>query len=296
MIRRRYAFIVADHATGAIRRFTVSVGFALIVMTAAVGLPLGWVLHAGWETHTEILRLELNNARLEIENAGYRAAASGLLGDITSLEAVIDDLAARTPFDVMRVRASVERLPARLAASLRPNASATVASQTFGNLRQLLDSLSRELQVVRRGVALREALAEATPTLWPVHGWVSAGYGYRRDPFTGRRNHHPAIDISTQPGEPVVATAAGLVAEARRNGAYGNLVEISHGFGLLTRYGHLSTFAVRPGDTVQRGDVIGYAGATGRATGNHVHYEIWMNGRTINPLRLITPVDALAAN
>ena len=296
MIRRRYAFIVADRATGAIHRFTVSVGFALIVMTAVVGVPLGWMLHAGWETHTEILRLQLNNARLQIENSGYRATASALIGDITSLEAVIDDLAARTPFDVMRVRASVERLPARLAASLRPNASVPVAGRTFDNLRHLLDSLSRELQVVRRGVALREALAEATPTLWPVDGWVSAGYGYRRDPFTGSRNHHPAIDISTRPGEPVFATATGLVAEAKRNGAYGNLVEISHGFGLLTRYGHLSTFAVRPGDTVQRGDVIGYAGATGRATGNHVHYEIWINGRTINPLRLIAPADALAAN
>ena len=296
MIRRRYAFIVADRATGTIRRFTVSVGLAVIVMTLAVGAPLGWVFRAGWDAHAEILRLRLNNARLEIENSGYRATASGLIGDIASLQAVIDDLAARTPLDVVRVRASVERLPASLAASLLPDASIPVAGQTFGNLRHLLESLNRELQIVRRGVALREALADATPTLWPVEGWVSAGYGYRRDPFTGARDHHPAIDISTRPGEPVYATAAGLVAEAKRNGAYGNLVEISHGFGLLTRYGHLSTFAVRPGDTVQRGDLIGYAGATGRATGNHVHYEIWVNGRTINPLRLIRPTDVLAAN
>ena len=149
---------------------------------------------------------------------------------------------------------------------------------------------------MRRGVAFREALAEATPTLWPVDGWVSASYGYRRDPFTGVRDHHPAIDISTRPGEPVYATAAGLVASAKRNGAYGNLVEIRHGFGLTTRYGHLSTFAVRSGDTVERGHLIGHAGATGRATGNHVHYEVWVNERTVNPLRLISPADALAAN
>ncbi len=296
MIRRRYAFIVADRATGTIHRFTVSVGLALIVMTVVVGAPLGWMLRAGWDAHTEMLHLRLSNARLEIENSGYRATATGLLGKIASLRAVLGDLAGRTPLDVVRVRAAVERLPARLASSLAPNASVPVANQTFGNLRYLLDSLGRELQVVRRGVAVREALAEATPTLWPVDGWVSAGYGYRRDPFTGVRDHHPAIDISTRPGEPVYATATGLVAEAKRNGAYGNLVEISHGFGLLTRYGHLSTFAVRPGDTVQRGDLIGYAGATGRATGNHVHYEVWVNGRTVNPLRLITPADTLAAN
>ncbi len=296
MIRRRYAFIVADRATGATRRFTMSVGLALLLMTVAVGAPLGWVYHAGWDAHAELVRLRLSNARLQIENAGYRGTATNLVANIASLQTVIDDLAARTPLDVMRVRASVERLPAAVAASLRPNASVPVAGQTFGNLRHLLDSLNRELQVVRRGVALREALVEATPSLWPVDGWVSAGYGYRRDPFTGGRDHHPAIDISTRPGEPVYATATGLVVEAKRNGAYGNLVEINHGFGLVTRYGHLSTFAVEPGETVERGALIGRAGATGRATGNHVHYEIWVNGRTINPLRLISPTDTLAAN
>jgi murein DD-endopeptidase MepM/ murein hydrolase activator NlpD len=296
MIRRRYAFIVADRATGTTRRFTLSVGLALIVMTVAVGVPLGWVYHAGWDAHAEIVRLRLSNARLEIENAGYRATAADLVANIGSLQAVIDDLAARTPFDMMRVRASVERLPAAIAASLRPDTAVPIASQTFDNLAHLLDSLNRELHVVRHGVALREAFVEATPSLWPVDGWVSAGYGYRSDPFTGRRDHHPAIDISTRPGEPVYATATGLVVEARRNGAYGNLVEISHGFGLLTRYGHLSTFAVRAGDTVERGMLIGYAGATGRATGNHVHYEVWVNGRTVNPLRLISPTDTLAAN
>lgn len=296
MIRRRYAFIVADRATGAVRRFSVSAALVAIVTTAAVGIPLGWVLHTGWGAHVEILRLRLDNARLEIENSDYRATTRELVGNIASIQAIIDNLASRTPLDALRVRATTERLPATLAAALRPNVAGPVPGQTFGNLRRLLDSLNDKLEAVRHGVAFREALAEATPTLWPVDGWVSASYGYRRDPFTGVRDHHPAIDISTRPGEPVYATATGLVSSARRNGAYGNLVEISHGFGLNTRYGHLSTFAVRSGDTVERGDLIGHAGATGRATGNHVHYEVWVNGRTINPLRLISPTDALAAN
>ena len=296
MSRRRYDLIVTNRATGALHRFTVSLGFAAIVLTAAIGAPLGWLAHTGWDIHAELMRLRLNNARLEIENAGYRATAQDLVGNIASLRVVLDDLAARTPLDVSRVQMSVERLPAALAASLQPDASVPVAGQTFSSLRHLLDSLDRELQVVRRGVALREALAEATPTLWPVSGWVSAGYGYRRHPFTGEREHHPAIDISTRPGEPIYATATGLVAKAHRSGNYGNLVEIRHGFGLATRFGHLSAFAVQEGDTVQRGDLIGYAGATGRATGNHVHYEVWVHGRTINPLRLINPADTLAAN
>lgn len=297
MIRRRYAFIVADRATGAVRRFTISVGLAVIVTTVAVGIPLGWLLRTGWDAHAEILDLRSDNARLVVENSGYRATEENLLDNVASLQAIVDDLAARTPLDVTRLRTAVGRLPAALAASLRPDASVPVASQTFRTLRHLLDSLGRELQTVRHGVERREAFVEAIPTRWPVVGWVSAGYGYRRDPFTGMRDHHPAIDISTRAGEPVYATAAGRVAAAKRNGAYGNLVEIEHEeSGIVTRYGHLSTFAVRRGETVQRGDLIGHAGATGRATGNHVHYEVWVNGRTVNPLRLISPADTLTAN
>ena len=107
---------------------------------------------------------------------------------------------------------------------------------------------------------------------------------------------HPAVDISTQKGRPVYATATGRVFSAGRNGHYGNLVEIDHGFDLTTRYGHLSDFAVVVGDTVQRGEVIGYVGATGRATGYHVHYEVWSAGRSIDPRRLLAQSRTTSAN
>ena len=90
--------------------------------------------------------------------------------------------------------------------------------------------------------------------------------------------------------------APGRVASASRNGAYGNLVEIDHGFGLTTRYGHLSDFSVTPGDTVLRGEIIGSVGATGRATGAHVHYEVWAGDRTINPMRLLAESRPETAN
>ena len=137
--------------------------------------------------------------------------------------------------------------------------------------------------VVKRGVAYREALASATPVIWPADGWSSGTYGYRTDPFTGERDFHPAVDISSQKGRPVYATATGRIFAAGRNGAYGNLVEIDHGFGLITRYGHLSEFAVAEGDTVQRGDVIGYVGNSGRSTGYHLHYEVHVDGKAVDP-------------
>ena len=140
----------------------------------------------------------------------------------------------------------------------------------------------------RRDVERREALAASTPSIWPAHGWLTGTFGGRSDPFTGEPAYHQGLDISTDKGQPVFATADGVVESTAYNGDYGNLIVIKHGFDLTTRYGHLSAFAVKPGQTVKRGAVIGYVGATGRATGAHVHYEILANGKLINPLQLLT--------
>ena len=159
---------------------------------------------------------------------------------------------------------------------------------TFGVLRDLLQGLESRLRYVRRDVERREALAAATPSIWPAHGWLTGTFGGRSDPFTGEPGFHQGIDISTEKGQPVYATADGAVDFAAYTGDYGNLIVLKHGFGLSTRYGHLSAFAVKPGQTVKRGDVIGYVGSTGRSTGAHLHYEILANGKLINPLQLLT--------
>ena len=122
------------------------------------------------------------------------------------------------------------------------------------------------LNYVRRTVERREALAAATPSIWPVHGWLSGIFGGRSDPFTGDPGFHRGIDISTDEGDPVYATADGVVESAERAGEYGNLIVLTHAFGLATRYGHLSRFNVARGQRVSRGDVIGYVGSTGRST------------------------------
>ena len=118
-------------------------------------------------------------------------------------------------------------------------------------------------------------------------GWLSSGFGNRRDPFTGGEGFHPGLDISADAGEAVIAPGDGVVESASVNGNYGNLVVIDHGFGITTRYGHLSRFAVTAGQQIHRGDVIGYVGSTGRSTSPHLHYEIWINGQLTNPLRLL---------
>src|SRR4029079_7373927 len=148
--------------------------------------------------------------------------------------------------------------------------------------------LESRLTNVRKDVERREKLANATPSLWPAHGWLTGYFGGRSDPFTGEAGFHQGIDISTEKGEPVFATSDGRVESAAYSGDYGTLVVLRHDFGLTTRYGHLSRYAVDAGQTVKRGQVIGYVGATGRATGAHLHYEILANGALLNPLQLLT--------
>jgi murein DD-endopeptidase MepM/ murein hydrolase activator NlpD len=158
---------------------------------------------------------------------------------------------------------------------------------TFGALRDLLYDLEGRLQLVQTDVERRQALAAATPSIWPTHGWLTDSFGRRRDPFTGEAEYHTGLDISADKGEPVYATANGTVESAERSGSYGNLVVISHGFGITTRYAHLDSFRVTAGQAVRRGEVVGFAGSTGRATGDHLHYEVLVYGRQLNPLNFL---------
>jgi murein DD-endopeptidase MepM/ murein hydrolase activator NlpD len=152
----------------------------------------------------------------------------------------------------------------------------------------MLKALENRLSYVRRDVERTEALSKATPSIWPAHGWLSGTFGGRADPFTGERGFHGGLDISLDKGSPVYATADATVESAEYTGNYGNLIVLTHGFGLSTRYGHLSKFNVKPGQQVRRGDVIGLVGSTGRSTGSHLHYEILVNRQLLNPLRLLT--------
>ncbi len=123
------------------------------------------------------------------------------------------------------------------------------------------------------------------PTLWPVTGPITSSFGEREDPVlgTGEGEFHPGIDISGLQGTPIHATADGTVITAEVVNGYGRMVAIDHGHGVVTRYGHMSGFAVTAGQTVTRGAVVGYIGHSGRTTGNHVHYEVRINGTPVNP-------------
>jgi murein DD-endopeptidase MepM/ murein hydrolase activator NlpD len=127
----------------------------------------------------------------------------------------------------------------------------------------------------------------ATPNGWPTDGHITSPYGWRVDPMTGGREFHGGVDIAAEPGEPVRATADGIVSFAGWSGNNGNLVVIEHGMGFQTFYAHNRKVIVKMGQKVKRGQIISYMGSTGRSTGPHVHYEIWHDGRSVNPAKYL---------
>ena len=299
-VLRRYSFVIADRQTGTVRRFTLSLRPTLTVVAALFALPVLIGLGARWSASARITELETTNAALQVENASYRAATGELADQISTLQTAVDQLGERAAVDPNASRA-MEKLPAAIKSRAMGGgtpAMATASRAAFsplvdgteaalGVLSDLLGVLGSRLDSVRDGVERKAQLASATPSVWPVAGWLTSAYGNRRDPITNGADFHPGLDISADYGQPVLATGDAMVASAGPNGAYGNMVMLDHGFGIVTKYGHLSRFNVRGGEQVKRGAVIGYVGSTGRSTGAHLHYEIWMNGRLTNPMTLL---------
>jgi murein DD-endopeptidase MepM/ murein hydrolase activator NlpD len=305
MPSRRYSIVLTDRTSGVTRQMTISARPVIAVACAALTLPVLVGIGAAWKGRADVAALYASHDALEAENASYREATEALTGQISSLESAIGDLGARSALDPSLARA-MEKLPALVKAramgggtaveysskSQQPYVKALSAlaapEDTFGLLRTLLEGLESRLLAVRGFVERRNALAAATPALWPAQGWLTSTMGFRQDPLTGGEDFHAGLDIAAEKGQPVYATAEGTVKELGYHNSYGNLIILDHGFGLETRYGHLSQFDVHQGDKVKRGDVIGRVGATGRATGSHLHYEVLANGKLLNPLRLLT--------
>lgn len=151
-----------------------------------------------------------------------------------------------------------------------------------------IEDRGQKLSVLEDMMMNRNLQAEVMPAGRPINrGWLSSFFGLRTDPFTGHRAHHSGVDFAGKLGSDIVSVGAGVVTYAGHRSGYGNLVEINHGSGYATRYGHCQEILVKVGDTIQKGQVVAKMGSTGRSTGPHVHFEVRKNGRAVNPKRYI---------
>ncbi len=184
-----------------------------------------------------------------------------------------------------------------------PNTKASSGEDVIiaDSLSTLIETMRQELAKLKEATGRQEesfhelvsafhdlkSLLAYTPSIWPVRGWVTSGFGRRVSPFTGKRSLHTGMDIASRKGALVVAPADGVVARVVTEYDFCKLLEIDHGYGLKTRYGHNSHVLVRAGQRVERGDPIARVGNTGRSTGSHLHYEVHLNGVPVNPKRYI---------
>jgi murein DD-endopeptidase MepM/ murein hydrolase activator NlpD len=303
MKSKRWTFLYVPSGHGGVRTVHVDKRLAWAVACAATLLLLlvssftvsytrqRLILQRLDRRNAEIATLRAQIADLESMSQSYQVEMAESLrlqeraNLIAGLEVADADLAApglggSEPEDEV-VGIGYDRLSQQRLAELR-----TQLDRLLVQARYQRAGYERVLQVLREDQELREA----TPSIRPLRGgWMSSRYGRRVDPFTGSLAFHRGLDFSAHTGTPVYATASGTVVGALRDGSLGNCVEIDHGNGFLTRYGHMRSTAVRSGQRVSRGDVIGYVGNTGRSTNPHLHYEVVQNGRSENPALYIIP-------
>lgn len=173
----------------------------------------------------------------------------------------------------------------------------TLVNSSLDQFNVLRTSAVSGAATVGIGMGQRHAMTTADwlrlsqlPTLWPVQGRITGAFGERIDPFNGEGAYHRGVDISSDYGTPIIAPADGTVIFAGMESGYGRMIMIDHGYDVLTRYGHLSSFSVVAGQAVHRGQVIGHVGLSGRSTGPHLHYEVWLHNTPVNPYNYLRTI------
>ncbi|MGD2115218.1 MAG: peptidoglycan DD-metalloendopeptidase family protein [Acidobacteriota bacterium] len=280
MAIKYHTVILVPHARAKLRKWRVSnlqiaCLTALFVFVTLAASFIAWSFFSDGVSASKVDKLRQENEELRDANRAFEDSLADLQDKIADYEQRTRQLA---------IVAGIDGLDG---AEAGIGGSAGDDSADLDFMRYRADRLSSRLDHVQEKLEERTRWFSSTPSVMPVKGILTSGYGNRRDPITGRRAFHPALDIAAQPGREVRAPADGIVTRAGRIGGLGNAVYVSHGFGVNTRFGHMARLNVKPGDRVQRGDVLGQVGSTGRATGYHLHYEVHVDGKPVNPLGYI---------
>jgi murein DD-endopeptidase MepM/ murein hydrolase activator NlpD len=280
MAKRFYTCIIVPDASQQLHKLRIPVPAVYVLAAVAVFGLLGSIglgfHYIGMATRTaDVQKLEAENARLKVDNSQLRLSTTRLSRQVTALENEAENISRVLESDPLFRQ--ISRSKGSIGGSTE-----NILTSSLGNiddLRSRLDDLERQLSLLD----VKTQKFRATPTIWPIEGRIGSHYGARLDPFTGDAETHVGVDIVAPRGTPIKAPADGIVLFAARQGQYGNLVVLEHPDGLTTRYGHLSRFNVLPRATVYKGDIIGFVGNTGRTTAPHLHYEVRLFDRPVNP-------------
>jgi murein DD-endopeptidase MepM/ murein hydrolase activator NlpD len=289
MANEFYTLILVPHAKARFRKFQVSVRFLRRARNVAGVLSLvllGVMVHYArilFEVQ-HLRRVRSVNESLLTKTREYEQNAARLQAQLQTLQGMVNKLGVMAGLDQLPPDPQVGGVGG---VSSMEMTSPSDERASFKDMEADVRRLAERSAQLEEFYKDRTVLLASTPSLWPTRGYLSAHFGNRADPFTGQRDFHAGIDISTPIGTKVQAPADGVVISCGVKGGYGNAIVIDHGFGLLTRYAHLDHFEVKAGQRVRRGDVIGFVGNTGKSTAPHLHYEVWVNDQAQNPIQFI---------
>jgi len=294
---RQYTLIVVSDHSQAVRKFRLPRRWLKRgLVGGGVALVFGFLTVTHYFT---LLSASSENRELKEENAQLKSQVLLVQEKVAHVQATLDRVER---FDA-KLRSAVTHLqdPERnlaigpLGAPESPNPAAPPAgNENPAALPGRIASLDTEAH--RQEASLRElseyfedqkSMLASTPAIWPTQGWVTSDFGARLDPYNASRTMHQGLDISTPHGQPVLTPSDGTVVFNGTEGGYGKVLVVDHGYGVKTRYGHLSETFVRLGERVARGQKIAAVGNTGRSTGPHLHYEVRVNGIPENPRKFI---------
>lgn len=289
MANEFYTLIVVPHAKARFRQIRVPVRLAKwsLALVGVVGFSVaGVMVHAAritMEIH-DLRRLRTENSELLSKTRTYEENAGKLQAKVLQLQTMVTKLGVMAGLEHSLPEAGSAGVGG---ATGMESQAPVLAPRALAAIDESLTKLTRRSAQLEEFYRDQTLVLASTPSIWPVRGYLSAGFGNRLDPFTGQRDFHGGIDISTPIGTRIFAPADGVVLSAGVQGGYGNSMIIDHGYGVVTRYGHLDAYAIRPGQRVRRGDLIGFVGNTGRSTGPHLHYEVWVRDQAQNPIHFI---------
>jgi len=295
MAKGSYTVLVLSDAASAPRKLHISKGVVGVLASVAAFVFIGFSFFVYEYVNLNVRMLELKQLRREAGEHNVMAEKIRRLeGEISKVRELDQRVRVAIGLDKSEARAAVlaqggadvdVRHALRDAVGQRTGRLMDWVVGDLTTLAQEIASREQSLRELQTHLDNQTAALAATPTILPVKGLVTAGYGYRKSPFTGKREFHEGMDIAAPHGTPIVAAADGIVTFSGPAASYGNVVFIDHGHGFATAYAHNSTNRVRARQRVRRGEIIAYVGNTGRTTGPHVHYEVHVNGVASDPVR-----------
>ena len=299
LFSKEYTIIFVPNVTEQFKRYSfprffIHLAFGMLFLSFVALGYFGYLYHAQQKLLTELDNLREERAALTLELHKLSNQASEITTQLARIEQFDKKLRVITDMEKAVGQEGKDKF-------LGGPVMDTFSPASRDYTQSLMDSLKGDLGWLKNNADSQEvslfeldeffkdqsSLLAHTPSIWPAKGFVTSTFGYRRSPFTKRQEMHEGLDVSTQVGSPIISPAKGVVIRAFYHKGYGNLVEIDHGYGVVTRFGHNSRNLVKPGQLVNRGDLIAEVGSTGHSTGPHMHYEVLLNGVPVNPDRYI---------